>query len=186
MRVDSTDEDDLIGDLITNARMLAEEYTRRRFITTGITLTLDRIPGRARQPWWDGVREGSITELLANADRIVLPFAPAIAVQSFKSYNDANTEAVFSSSAYRLEASGNLYLNDGYVWPTDLRNHAAVVIAYTAGYGASAASVPMPIRHAIKVAVAAMYEDRTCFSLPVAARELLNAYRVLEERSNGV
>lgn len=187
MRIDIEDDDDLIADLILAARAMAEEYTRRKFITTGITLTLDSLPKRKTNDWWDGVREGHQSMLVSDADSIKLPFPPAISVTSITSYNDANSASVFSSSAYRLDTAGGVVcLNDGYSWPDDLRNKNALSIVYTCGYGSTPASVPSPIRHAIKMIVASLYENRTCFDMPVAAKAALSPYVIMHEVYNGV
>ena len=186
MRVDIADDDDLISDLIVTARQLCEEYTRRKFISTTVTLSLDGFPSSENDVWWNGVRDGALSQFYGFARCIKLPFAPVSSVASITTYNPANTPAVLSSSAYRLDTGGNVMLNDDALWPTDLRNRDAVRIAYVAGYGASASLVPSPIKHAIKLTAAAMYDDRSCVTLPAGAMQMLDVYRVLEERRNGL
>jgi hypothetical protein len=186
MRVDTNDDYDLISDLIVMARQLCEEHTRRKFINTGITLALDGFPYGKRDMWWDGVQQMAVSELYAYADCIKLPFPPAISVTSITTYDSGNNAHVFSSAAYRLDTNGNIYLNDGYVWPSDLRDYDAVRIVYVAGYGATGSSVPAPINHAIKMTVAAMYDDRSCVSIPQGAMNALAPYRLIEERRNAM
>jgi len=186
MRVDSTDDDDLITDMIIAARELCEQHTRRKFITTGITLALDAFPVTRRESWWDGVRDGAITELNGYAKKIQLPFPPAISVASITTYDESNASAVYSASNYRLDTDGNILLNDGAIWPINLRDADAVRIVYTCGYGASPTAVPYAIKQAIKMTVAALYDDRSCFALPDGAQQALAPYRVMNERRNGM
>lgn len=187
LRIDSTAEDDLIAELIAAAREFCEEYTRRKFISTGCTLTLDRFPYSHNEKWWDGVREIAMSELRGACDYIKLPFAPVVSVASLTSYDVDNTSAVFDSSNYSVDTVGSrIYLNQNSQWPSNIRDFNAVSIVYTAGYGATPADVPSAIRHAIKLTVAAMYDNRECFELPAMAKSALQPYRILEERSNGV
>lgn len=187
MRVDSSADDTLIGDLITCARQLAEEYTRRKFINTGITLTMDSLPHYSSGQWWDGVREGSMSALYGTDTIIRLPFPPTVSVTSLTTYGLDNSASVFSSSNYRVDTTGaRIYLNDNAQWPVNLRNYNAVEVVYIAGYGATAADVPASIRQAIKSTVAAMYEDRTCMDMPAVAMQALQMYRVITEGGNGV
>lgn len=186
LRLDITDDDDLISDLIITARQLCEEHTRRKFINTGITLALDGFPNREREMWWGGVKQLPITELYDGSSKIRLPFPPAVSVTSITTFDDDSNAAVVSPSIYRLDTDGNILLNDGEIWPVDLRDRDAVRIVYVCGYGASGVSVPAPINHAIKMTAAAMYDDRNCFMVPEGAARLLAPYRVLNERRNGM
>lgn len=186
LRVDMSDDDDLIGQLITSARQLCEEHVRRKFISTGITLALDGFPCHDKGMWWSGVREMPISELYSYSDRISLPFPPAVSVTSITTFDESNGASVFASAGYRLDTDGNVILNDGYLWPTDLRDYDAVRIVYVAGYGATYSAVPSPIRHAIKMTAAAMYDDRNCFAIPSGAMQALAPYRILNERRNGM
>lgn len=186
MRIDGSDENDLITELIKVAREMAEEYTRRKFINTVLQLTLDAFPLQGDEYWWNGVRQGSISEMHRQADSITLPFVPVSAVSSVTTYSTSNVSSVFSSDNYTLdEANGRVVLNDGAVWPTALRNKAAIAVNYTAGYGANASDVPSSVRQAIKMIVVELYENRTCASIPMSAQKLLMPYRILEERNNG-
>lgn len=186
MRIDTDDDDFLIADFIGAARELCEQHLRRKLINTTLQMTLDTFPIRQNDVWWNGTRDGAVSQLLFTGGRIYLPFPPVTSVTSVTVYNDANVTTVVDSAVYRLNSAGYIELNDNQQWPLELREYAAVEIVYVAGYGAAPASVPAAIRHAIKVTVAAMYEDRTCFSMPPAATAALAPYRVLEERHNGM
>jgi uncharacterized phiE125 gp8 family phage protein len=57
---------------------------------------------------------------------------------------------------------------------------AGIEIEYDAGYGDSAADVPEALRQAVRLALAAAYEDRAgAVALPEAARALIGAFRTL-------
>jgi hypothetical protein len=187
MRVDTTEDDDLIADLILSARGLAEEYTRRKFISTGVTITLDRFPYGSRADWWDGVRDGHVNILDGRCDSVYLPFPPVVSVTNITTYDVDNASSVFSAANYSVDTvGGRIYLNQSGIWPINLRTYNAVSIAYTAGYGTSVLSVPSAIRHAIKLTVAYMYENRECFEMPAAAKAALIPHRILNERANGM
>lgn len=186
LRIDITADDGLISDLIIAARQLAEEYTRRKFISTAITLTLDCWPTSRGEMWWDGSRDGYIGEIDGHAKFIRLPYAPILSVTSITTYDDDSVASVYDAANYRLDEAGRVYLNQGAVWPINLRDYNAIAVAYAAGYGTSPSSVPAAIRHGIKITVASMYENRECFEMPMAAKSALMPYRIMDERTNGV
>lgn len=112
-------------------------------------------------------------------DELRLPLSPVQSV--IVSYYDADAGLqTFSSTKYRLiedHAGPVISLNDNESWPdTDIRP-AAVSVAAVCGYGA-AAVVPDPIKTAIKVMVAAMYETRAAVTPPYPAHLLENYRRV--------
>lgn len=75
-------------------------------------------------------------------------------------------------------------------WPTDARLHPdSVQVAFVAGYGSASSDVPAPIRHAIKVMVADMYQHPESIALGTTAipirhsatvRDLLAAFKIVE------
>jgi uncharacterized phiE125 gp8 family phage protein len=186
LRVDGTDDDNLITALIQTARMEAEAYTRRAFISQTLELHADRFPVE-RMPWWDGVREGVPNE--PQRDHIELPRPPLIGVESV-TYNDtSDTSNTFAASNYFVDTGsepGRVVLSFGKQWPTNVRATAGVVVAYTAGYGPSATEVPRAIRDAILRVVAHLYEHRADYvvgtivgKFPMTAQTMLDPYRVL-------
>lgn len=61
-------------------------------------------------------------------------------------------EATWSASEYRLGSVGNMYFvepRSGYSWPSTDDVENAIQITFVAGFGATAADVPTPIRQAI-------------------------------------
>ena len=140
-RVDGTEENDLITDLITAARQQVEIDTSRTLITTVLKLRMDDFP-----------------------PVIYLPRPALISVETVKYYNTAGTLTTMSASEYQVD----LYSFPGCIvpapatsWPsveTDRIN--AVEVAYTAGYGATAASVPKNLKRAILMLVQEGYFRR--------------------------
>ena len=67
-----------------------------------------------------------------------MPFDPITSISSINTYNTANTVATFDPAAYRLDApNARIVLNDGYTYPTGLRDREAVHITYVCGYTAA-------------------------------------------------
>ena len=111
--------------------------------------------------WWDGVREGAITESVS--DHLKLTPVPVSSIVSVTSYARDNTSSLYAASNYELDKvsrPARLILNEGAIWPTALRRRNALSVEIVCGYGASASEVPPDIIHAIKIAAAYRYEYR--------------------------
>lgn len=163
LRVELTDDDDLIGSLIESARIRAESATGRAFISQTWDLKLD-----------------------AFSDSIPLPFPP---VQSVASINYVDTDGANQSFTDFIltDCKGIAYVEPayGFTWPGTRDQRDAVTIQFIAGYGDSGMEVPEPIKSAIKTMVADMYENReseiigtSAQLLSTAAANLLSFYRV--------
>jgi uncharacterized phiE125 gp8 family phage protein len=141
-RIDGTDEDTYIGTIITTARQMAEEYCQRSFIT---------------QTW----------KLYGNQwrQKFFLPRGKVISVTSIKYTDTAELDTTLSVNDYRA----SLQTDVGLIvpvdeWPeTDPDFPNSFEITYTAGYG-NAASVPEPIKQAIKLIAMDLYENRVTHS----------------------
>ncbi|MGO4811138.1 head-tail connector protein [Cupriavidus sp. 2MCAB6] len=153
LRVDTTDEDDLITGLIGTARMDAEKRMRRTLMQSGWTFTLDGFAGLYE-----------------------LPMAPLIAVGSIAYVDTDGASQVLSPAAYKVDATGE----PGRVipvggWPATAVQPAAVTVVFTAGY-ATAADVPRPIRNWMLLMIGEMYKDRE--TSPDVPTGLLDPYKV--------
>lgn len=184
-RIDGTDDDALLSQLIGAATRTAEEYLRRSLITQTHKLTIDLSCHADNLP--DGIYDLPETALYGGLPRAIeLPKGPVQSITSVKTYDTSNTESTFASASYSVDTAGErLYLNLGYSWPTNLRPYAAVVINYVTGYG-TATAVPQPIKTAIQMIVATLYENRgQCDDpngIPVTAKALLDQYRIMGDR----
>lgn len=135
--------DQTVTSLITAAREACEQRTERTLITTAWRLRLDTFPS------------GGAIELLQ---------PPIISVTSVTYLDTEGVSRTVNPSDYVLDSAsepGWLVPGPGKTWPeTQAGAINAVTIDYTAGYGATAASVPAPLKQWILLAITTMYETR--------------------------
>ena len=161
LKVDTSADDTLITTLLQSAREVAERYLNQALITQTITEKLDRLSNPT----------------------IYLSVSPVIAVSSFQYQDGVNSTQTYDAANYvvdTFEKPARLSLAYGKTWPTLYGNINDVNITYTAGYGSTAASVPMQIRQAILMMIADSYDNREDYvkKLPTASEYLLDQYRV--------
>ena len=162
LRVDVTDDDILISDLITAARMFAEAYTWRAILPTTYEYYLESWPVY-------GVIE--------------LPNPPLISVDFVRYTTANNVQFTLDASSYIVDTAnepGRVILKPNYSWPADeLLPGLPIVIRFTAGY----AVVPKPVRQAMLMLVAHWYEnreaagERSIKEIAFAVESLLGQYR---------
>ncbi len=152
-----TDDDARITSLIKGAREWAENDSGRSFITQTWEAKIDAFP-------------------LGNI--IKLPKTPIQSITSV-AYIDTNGDSQ-TFTDFTLDILGErIYLDYGESWPSTQDIENAVTITYVAGYGA-AASVPEPIKQAIKLQIEKMFDrpDAGYLSaLGSVCSALLNQYR---------
>lgn len=140
LRVDVPDDDQYIGTLISVVRTAAEDRLQRTLVHTGWRLTLDKFPLAIR-----------------------LPMPPLASVQSVQ-YRNADAQwTTLSSQDYQVDTAnepGFLVPAAGKNWPDVGEGINGVLVNYTAGYGATGANVPMPIRHWLLLALSDLYHHR--------------------------
>jgi uncharacterized phiE125 gp8 family phage protein len=150
---------------VTTARAYIEEMNNLAIITQTWRLALDRWPS-GREKWWDGVRQGSRTELYgpSSFSDVPLPRYPLQSITSVTTFDTGDNATavtvadVFNVDTYRTP--GRLALRFGQTWPIALRETNAIVIDYVAGYGSAADDVPAPIKQGILLMAASLYENR--------------------------
>jgi len=121
MRVDHADEDQLIDGYVAAARRQVEQDTGRTLVNTVYTYTLDAFP---EERW------------------IALPRWPLSTVGSITSYAEDDSASTLSSGTYLVDTTqARVCLNDGEVWPSDLREFNAGAVQFTAGGNGDAVSV---------------------------------------------
>ena len=149
LRIDSSDDDNLISALITTARRWAEDYCDRTFVASQYILSLDSFYGAIGSPVQFGLkadgnniegRQGTVPQL-----DIELPRPPASPFDSdgqsnpvFITYIPAagGTRTTLSSSEYRVDYDATpgvarpLY---GKTWPSHLVDQNSVKVTYYAG-----------------------------------------------------
>jgi len=183
LRQDDTEDDAMIDAFIVTATEAVKQFTRVALLTEVFDLRMDGFSADGDDDLvalGSGVHDGHYGSIVGNPGTIDLPFAPLQSVTSVTTYDRANTSSVFSASAYSVDTGGaRIYLNDGYTWPTELRDRDAVHIRFTAGYGA--ASIPEPIVQAIRQHVEAMYECRGGCAMPDACKSILGPYKRFDQ-----
>lgn len=137
-------DDDFLNELIETARRDVEHDTSRVFITQ----TWDYCP----KSWPRG-------------DRIKLPFGSLQSITSISYTDIAGTVSMMPTTDYTTEINGNqcgfAVLAYGKSWPSvSLHPSNPITIRFVAGYGATAASVPVTVRQAIKRRCVNLYANR--------------------------
>jgi uncharacterized phiE125 gp8 family phage protein len=147
LRVDTSDDDTYIGTLITAAREWCEQYLDRTLVHTQWVMRFDTFPP-------DGTQD------------IELPRPPMAAAGTTTAVAltftfENGTTSTYSTASYRVDRAGTpgtvktLY---GQTWPPHLMDDNAISVTWWAGYGATGASVPATIRHAILMLVGHWYD----------------------------
>jgi uncharacterized phiE125 gp8 family phage protein len=143
---DDGENDAYITGLISTAREACEKLTERTLITTPWLLTLDAFPCGWRGPV------------------IELRRPPVLAVQSVQYIDAAGALQSLASGAWQLDVStypARLLLAPGTSWPTTQAGAvAAVRVAYTAGYGPDATTVPADLRAWMLLKIGTLYNTR--------------------------
>ena len=168
VRIEPNDEDNdiYLYNLISVAREQVEMITWRKLIT---------------QTWYGYLNDWP------SGDYIELPFGSLQSVTAVR-YTDVDaSQSTWSSAEYIVGTDyqkGRITLADGYAWPNEnLYPSNPIEIEFVCGYGL-ADSVPNQIKHAIKLMVAELYENREVSLVGVAFQQfdtinnLLSNYRL--------
>jgi uncharacterized phiE125 gp8 family phage protein len=161
-----TADDDNLTDLITEAREMVENITRRQLLTATWYAYLDAFPCE---------------------EFIKIPFGNLASVTSIKYKDSDGTETTMTvTTDYLVETNGEgigrIVLPDDVSWPTDsLYPSNPITIEFVCGWTA-AASIPKNIKRAVKLAAEDAYYhgDRNDILKP-AIMNLLNNYRLWGE-----
>lgn len=165
MRVDSSDEDALIGSLAAAARAYVEMATSRQLITATWILKLDNFP----------------------AGDIVLDIFPLQTITSIKYFDNNDVQQTWSSSLYDVDTAmepGRVRPASGQDYPSDVRGHTDdIEITFVAGHGDAASDVPDGIMAAINILAANWFENRESNTpigltpVPMSLESLIWQYR---------
>jgi len=166
LRVDHSDEDELISGLIDAATARIDGYSG--------------ILGRAliTQTW--------AVEFPTFSSRLDLPLGP-LQSATIQYYDSTNVLQTLSASVYAVLTDGlgpYVSLKYNQQWPQTYTRDDAVKVTWVAGYGATPASVPAAIRSAMLQMLAPWYDNRAAVNignvtseLPLAAAALLAPFR---------
>lgn len=182
---DTNAEDATLSLLISAARELFELTTGLGLVTQTWRLSLDNLPGAAgAEPWWDGVREGALSELTPARNWIELPTAPLISITSMNSFTEAGSAVPFTGFYADIDSRpGRLILNYGAVWPTSFRPTNKYQIVYQVGFGPSSANVPADIRLCIRQLALHFKENPEAMTFDTAAVKVpIHCERIMTRR----
>lgn len=140
LRLDAGEEDELLGTLITAARLMVEAASGRMLIEQAWRIVLDRWPP---------------------GGEIRLPLAPVTAISAARVFDLLGAAQPVASEALALDvgADPSVIHVVGEV-PETGRERGAIEIDVVAGYGASPLAVPAPLRQAVLRLTTRWFEQR--------------------------
>ncbi len=155
LRIDGTAEDVLLASLLLTSRLHIEAALDIALITQSWMMVLDRWPPGAE---------------------LDIPMSPLQAITAVRVTSSAGTINIPSTS-YVIDIASRpprLVWNAG--WRPDPGVKAGgIEIEFTAGFGATGASVPAPLKHAILLLTAHWYEHRDPVEIGSAAARIPDA-----------
>lgn len=161
LKVDNSADDAMIETLITAARQWVENHC-----------ALALLPQTVIQTWG---KFGGIMNIA---------LSPLRSVSAITYLDTAGAQQTLSASVYgvdNIRTPAQIYLAYGQMWPATYEAPNAASAIFTAGYDAASA-IPAPIKQAMLLTIADMYDNRTDYvkRLPTAAEYLLQSagYRV--------
>ena len=189
LKLDTSADDSMISNIIIPAVTdFAERHTRRAIALRAFTSYHQAYTRGSEDElgWWDGVRDGAITQGQRAMRCIEIPAPPLKAVQSVKTYDRDNTATTYDSNNYRVDLfsePGRVVLNEGSIWPANMRLDDPIEVKFTAGD--APADVPYMIKMALLQLAAHWYENREVVEIgtiaarvPVSALAILDRYKV--------
>lgn len=163
LRIDSTDEDALITDLIVAATQAAEHMTGRALMAQTWEVNFNAFP-----------------------DAVELTRVPVQSIASVTYADSTGVQTVLDSALYALDNKddfGFSYVVPAYggSWPDTRDEINAVSVRYVAGY-ADAASIPAGIKQWILLQIGAMYASREAESIGAGQVQKLGFVDALLQR----
>lgn len=189
LRLGSEEELGLLHGHIRAARQMVEAWTQQALITQSWRLFLDSWEEGAQSvsgmAWWDGTRQGAVNGSMARF--IEIPKPPLRTIDLVALLNDADQQTTWAAANYFADAAsmpGRLVLRSAASTPIPQRAANGLQISFTCGYGDSAGSVPAPLRQAVLMLTAHLFEHRELLHRAadvavalVGVRALLAPYR---------
>lgn len=162
LRIDGSDEDALISTLVTSARLVLEAHTHQLFLEQSWKILYDAWPSRGA---------------------LKIPLTPFMSLEALQVYDASGVASDVSASMFVLDASpqgARIAFTEPP--PEPGRKIAGIEMRIRAGFGASAANVPAPLRQAILMLAARWFENRgdaatDATALPVEIAALVNPFR---------
>lgn len=163
---DIADEDTQLLLYITAARQAVEQETGRQLLRATYQYGTSGFP--------------------SGQNDVILPMPPLLRVVSVQYVDSAGATQTMPTTDYvadTLSLPGAVSLAYGLSWPSTREQRNAVTITYQAGYGDDAEQVPQPLKMAVLLWAATLYEQREATvekamaCMPLGVDRLLNPYR---------
>jgi len=187
LKVDSSDDDTVLGIIKQAVDSWAKEYTGRTLCTTTYQLFIDDLADQ-NIPLQEGIYDGVDMNYAKN--HIILPFSPVASISHVKYYSDDDTATTWATTNYRLDNASvpsRFCLKRNISYPTGLRPTNGFEIQYVAGYG-GASNVPQQIKQACLLYGTYLFEHRgdsmQSIKAPLSATQLLTPYRITQLSTN--
>lgn len=197
LKLDGSADQTLVESLITVATKRVEQFIGRKLTSQEWSIYFDEFPSAKNDIWFDGMRDGHISQLSTYNVPLEVPFGPCSSIAFVRGYDSTDGTIAVDASNYQVDTFGPLTkiaLRLGGQWPSaTLRPLNGVHVKGTFGLGGTA-SVPLDIKHAIKIVVANLYENRgdnqskssdddsAGGAIPKLAQTLLESYRLWKLR----
>jgi uncharacterized phiE125 gp8 family phage protein len=148
LRLETSDEDDLVSHLISTAREAIERSLGLALITQTVRETLDAFTGSGVQNHGRAYR---------------LAVQPLVSVTAVAVRDASGGSTPWDADQYFVMPGlhGCLVLTPDGRFPASTLGAGGIEVTYVAGFGAAGAQVPNAIRQAILLAVADGFENRT-------------------------
>ena len=151
LRLDSGDEDAIVTALVASARAAVEAATSKLLVMQTWRLVLDE---------WPRVATGFCSVAPPGSAMLTIPLGPVASITAIRIYDASGTPQVVSPATYALRgAPDDRWIDFIAAPPSPSRTRAGIEIDIVAGFGAPA-DVPQPLRQAILMLVARLYENR--------------------------
>ena len=163
IEIGETAHDDYLNSLIKVARGQVEDMTGRRLIRQTVKYYIDAWP---------------------RDDTIELPYPPfSTETAPIVTYVDIDSSTItMGTTVYRCDSvsePGRIVLEYNESWPTEsLHNVNPIAVQYLCGYGGSS-EVPERLKHAIKLVISDLYEQRETFIVGQTVSHIPNAVKAL-------
>lgn len=179
LRINLSDEDSFLSELISVAREFVEEETGLSYIDGEWEETFDGFPCVSRPGWYSS----GIGRYMPGDGEIELVRGPVTDVE-INYYNADNTLTTLAADQYYLSLSQrtNSKIYPVTVWPATYNRPDSVIVSYSVGWGEN--GVPWRAKQAVRLLAGGWYHCREDFaraqpstSISVGLDRLLSALR---------
>ena len=164
LRIDGAEEDASLGAFTASATTLVETYLDMALVHRSVVIYLDAwgADKSGSIDWWQGVVDGSLTELQAESEALLLPVKPVSSIDKIEIHTAVGGTVLWGADNYYLKQglAPVIVKKLGRSWPVPGVPVEGIQIHVTAGFGPSWNDVPATIRQAILMLAAYFYYNR--------------------------